>query len=168
MHHFYLKICKQKFQEKHRWSLNLKSNDVTSKLKNKVLIMESWQSVQSICGMESIIFRLVFSALCRSVPWSTPCCGVHTYYLWLYDCWGEEEKRKPSIQEKVTKNLCTIWSTGGKKLACDYSHRMLGASWVPWEKRLWFKPKNYIVMTSICPEFKHCLRLATLLLFLYN
>ena len=45
------------------WSLDLKSNDVTSKLKKEVLIMESWQSVQSICGMEKYHFPACFLSM---------------------------------------------------------------------------------------------------------
>ena len=53
-------------------------------------------------------------------------------------------------------------------LACEYSRLTLGVSWVSREKCMQFKPKNSLLMMSICPEFRHCFRMATLLHFLYN
>ena len=43
-----------------------------------------------------------------------------------------------------------------------------GVSWVPREKRLRLETKNFILMTSLCPEFRRRFQLATLLHFLYN
>ena len=45
-----------------------------------------------------------------------------------------------------------LFDTLGSFLANEYSR--LTASSVPWEKRLRFKPKNSILMTSVCPDFR--------------
>ena len=44
----------------------------------------------------------------------------------------------------------------------------VGCSRVSQEKLLRFKPKTSILMTSICPDFRHRFWMATLLHFLYN
>ena len=55
------------------------------------------------------------------------------------------------------------------KLACEYGCLdMLGASLVPRDKRLQFEPKNSILMTSICPEFRHRSEWLLYSLFMYN
>ena len=43
----------------------------------------------------------------------------------------------------------------GSYLAREYSCLTSGASWVSLEKCRRFDPKNSILMTSICPEFRH-------------